>query len=337
MPWRETRDPYRIWVSEVMLQQTQVATATPYYHRFLERFPDLPALAGAPLEDVLARWAGLGYYRRARLLHAAAQAVVREHGGRVPADPGAFAALPGIGRYTQGAVLSIGFGASLPVLDGNVARVFARWTARPLQVRRPADARLLWAMAESLVPPAAAATSARSPGDWNQALMELGATVCTPRAPRCPDCPVRGQCRAFALGTPEAFPPAAARRDAERVRRVAAWIEKDGRVLLARRSGALLDGLWEPPGADVPDGASARVALRAVLRAHGLRGAIADSGVRVKHTITHRAIEIEVWTVRPAVAPPRRATLRWLAPGSRALAQSAASRKIAAAMRARRA
>ena len=152
MPWRETRDPYRVWVSEIMLQQTQVATATPYYVRFVERFPDVAALARASEQDVLAAWSGLGYYRRARMLHAAAGVGVREHAGQVPSDPTAFAALPGVGRYTLGAVLSIGFGLTLPVLDGNVARVLSRLTGRPLAVKRPADAKLLWDMAAAVMP-----------------------------------------------------------------------------------------------------------------------------------------------------------------------------------------
>ncbi|HEV2106072.1 MAG TPA: A/G-specific adenine glycosylase, partial [Candidatus Eisenbacteria bacterium] len=152
LPWRASRDPYRIWVSEAMLQQTQVTTVLPYYERFVTRFPGLRALAGAPRADVLAAWAGLGYYRRARHLHDAARIVVREHRGRVPRDPEAFGALPGVGRYTLGAVLSMGFGTPLPVLDGNVARVLARWSARPLAVRRPADAKALWAMAAALLP-----------------------------------------------------------------------------------------------------------------------------------------------------------------------------------------
>lgn len=209
LPWRRNRDPYRIWLSEMMLQQTQVATAIPYYERFLRRFPSVPALAAAPLDDVLAEWAGLGYYRRARFLHAGAQAVVREHGGVVPSDPAVFGALPGVGRYTVGAVLSMGFGSALPVLDGNVARVLSRWAAAPLAMRRPADAKRLWAMAEALVP-GAGSRAGRHPeaGAWNEALMELGATVCTPRAPACPACPVRRWCRAHALDRVHEFPPA---------------------------------------------------------------------------------------------------------------------------------
>jgi A/G-specific adenine glycosylase len=209
-----------------MLQQTQVATATPYYERFVRQFPDVATLARARRERVLAAWAGLGYYRRARHLHEAAGIVVREHAGRVPSDPVAFAALPGVGRYTLGAVLSIGFGSRLPVLDGNVARVLARLAARPLSVKRSADARVLWAMAESLLPPARRTRDGREaggraspqggdPGDWTQALMELGATGCTPRAPRCEACPVRRQCKAYSLGRQEEFPPTVARRAPE--------------------------------------------------------------------------------------------------------------------------
>src|SRR5512136_569268 len=210
LPWRGVRDPYRIWVSEVMLQQTRIATATPYYHAFLGRFPTLAALARARPADVLEAWSGLGYYRRARSLHAAAREVVREHGGRVPDDPAAFERLPGVGRYTAGAVLSIAYGRPLPALDGNAARVLSRLEALPATMRDPAGARRLWALAAARVP-------ADRPGDWNQALMELGATVCTPRAPRCAACPLRRHCRALALGRVDRLPPPAVRRAGERV------------------------------------------------------------------------------------------------------------------------
>jgi len=329
LPWRRTRDPYRVWVSEVMLQQTQVATATPFYERFVARFPDVSALAAAPADDVLAAWAGLGYYRRARHLHEAARAVVREHGGRVPSDPRAFAALPGVGRYTSGAVLSIGFGSPLPVLDGNVARVLARWTARPLQVKRPADANALWTLAESLF--AAPGAVADNPGDWNQALMELGATVCTPRAPRCADCPVRRGCRAHALGRPEAFPPAAARRAGVKLRRAVAIVEKRGRLLVARREGALLDRLWEPPGVDLAPREEAAGALGARLEALGVRATLSDTGRRVRHAITHRSIEVELWRAEPRGAWRAGARLRWADPRARDLALTALARRAWAA------
>ncbi len=328
LPWRRTRDPWAIWVSEIMLQQTQVATATPYWERFVRAWPDPRALARAPLDDVLAAWAGLGYYRRARLLHAAAGEVVREHGGEVPADPDAFAGLPGVGRYTLGAVMSIGFRRPLPVLDGNVARVFARWDAKDWQVKRPADARALWALAEARMPRTGA-----DPGAWNQSLMELGATLCTPRAPRCEACPVARWCVAHARGTPEAFPPPAARRAAERVRRAVAWIESRGRVLVTRREGALLDGLWEPPGVELAAGADAARGLAKRLRALGVRATLQPTGVRVKHSITHRAIEVELLRGRVAGRVQLRETLRWADPGARDIALTALTRKLAALAR----
>ncbi len=329
MPWRESRDAYRIWVSEIMLQQTQVSTATPYYLRFMVRFPDVAKLAAAPIDDVLAAWAGLGYYRRARMLHEAARAVVREHAGVVPLERAAFAALPGVGRYTVGAVLSISAGQALPVLDGNVARVISRWTALPLAVKRPADVKALWALAEGLMPPAAAGRRAIHPGDWNQALMELGATICKPRAPACERCPVQSHCRAYALRRVQEFPPIAERRAQEQVSRAVVLIERAGRVLVTRREGTLLDGLWEPPGVElVGDSPNAAAALRARLRELGVRARLTDTGERVKHTITHRAIEVEVWRGTPLVPVPRRVALRWAEPGSRELALTALGRHL---------
>ena len=288
-----------------MLQQTQVATARPYYGAFLRRFPTLEALAAARESQVLAAWSGLGYYRRARHLHAAARAVVREHGGRVPNDPQAFGELPGVGRYTTGAVLSIAFDRPLAVLDGNVARVLSRWFAVPAAVRDPRGARRLWSLAESLVP-------MRRPGDWNQALMELGATICLPRAPRCAECPVATWCQARASGSPEKFPPVAPRRATERVRRAVAMIERDGRVLMIRREGALLSGLWEPPGVELSPRGSARGPLVAALAAVGLQAKLEPTSRRVHHTITHRAIEVEVWKGTLQAPPPRSTRARFV-------------------------
>jgi A/G-specific adenine glycosylase len=327
MPWRGIRDPYRIWVSEVMLQQTQVDTVRPYYAAFVRRFPSIAALAAARPDAVLAAWSGLGYYRRARHLHEAVRLVVREHGGRVPDDLERFGALPGVGRYTSGAVLSIAFDQPLPVLDGNVARVLSRLHGLRASVRDPRGARRLWAIAASLVP-------MRAPGDWNQALMEMGATVCLPRAPRCGECPIAGGCRALALGRPEAYPAPAARRAVERLRRAVVVIERAGKVLMTRRRGALLEGMWEPPGVDVPPGAAPGARLRTALARLGLRARIRDTGQRVRHVITHRAIEVEVWEgALPVAAPPPRAG-RWIDPregrvGLTALAARLASRRFA--------
>src|SRR6185369_3543428 len=189
LPWRDVGDPYRTWISEIMLQQTQVDTVIPYYQRWLERFPTVQALAESPLNDVLALWEGLGYYSRARNLHRAAQQVAAERGGALPQTVDELLALPGIGRYTAGAIASIAFGVDAPVLDGNVKRVLARVFDIQTDVKSPAGARELWALAASLVP------SGRA-GDYNQALMDLGATLCTPRAPACDICPVRELCAA---------------------------------------------------------------------------------------------------------------------------------------------
>ncbi len=321
MPWRRTRDPYPVWLSEVMLQQTQVATARPYYQAFLARFPTLASLARARATDVLAAWAGLGYYRRARHLHEAARLVVREHGGLVPDDPVAFGALPGVGRYTTGAVLSICFDRPLAVLDGNVARVLARLDALPAAIRDPRGARRLWALAQALVP-------MRRPGDWNQAMMELGATICTPRAPACGRCPVRAHCRARALGRVAEFPPPGKRRAPETVRRAVALIERRGQVLMERREGALLAGLWEPPGVELADGASPRGVLQAALAALGLRARVSHTGRTVHHTITHRAISVEVWRGTLEGRAPRTARVRWVDPRGQSVPLTALARKL---------
>jgi len=288
-----------------MLQQTQVDTVRPYYAAFVRRFPSISALAAARPDAVLAAWSGLGYYGRARHLHEAARLVVREHGGRIPDDPERFGALPGVGRYTTGAVLSIAFDHRLPVLDGNVARVLSRLHGLRASVRDPRGARRLWAMAASLVP-------MRAPGDWNQALMELGATVCLPRAPRCGQCPVARGCRALALGRPEAYPTTVARRPVERLRRAVVVIERGGKLLMTQRRGVLLEGLWEPPGVEVPAGADAGARLRAALARLGLKARIRDTGRRVRHVITHRAIEVEVWEGALATTAPAVGAWRWI-------------------------
>lgn len=321
MPWRRTRDPYPVWLSEVMLQQTQVATARPYYDAFLARFPTLAALAGAKPAEVLRAWAGLGYYRRARHLHDAARTVMRDHGGRVPDGPEAFGALPGVGRYTAAAVLSICFDRPLAVLDGNVARVLSRLYAHPAAIREPRGAKWLWERAQALVP-------MRRPGDWNQAMMELGATICTPRAPACGRCPVRAQCRAYALGRVAEFPPAVVRRAQETVRRAVALIERRGRVLMKRREGALLAGLWEPPGVDLANGAPGGRALRSAMAALGLAVNVTRTERTVRHTITHRAISVEVWRGTLRGPAPRAAHMRWVDPARPTVPLTALARKL---------
>ena len=199
LPWRRTRDPYAIWISESMLQQTRTETVIPYYERFLDRFPDVDTLADAELDDVLGAWAGLGYYSRARRLHAAARVVADEFGGRLPEDAETLRTLPGVGRYTAGAVASIAFDREEPVVDGNVARVLSRLRGIRDDLKRPAVIRRLWEEASALA-------RGPHPGDLNQALMELGATVCVPRTPRCAGCPLTRRCDARRRGDAATLP-----------------------------------------------------------------------------------------------------------------------------------
>lgn len=326
LPWRRDQDPYRVWVSEVMLQQTRVETVLPYYRRFLERFPHVAALAEAPLEDLLALWSGLGYYRRARLMHAAARRVMEEHGGRFPRSVDGLLGLPGIGSYTAAAVASICFGVDVPVMDGNVERVISRLLALDdADPKATAPRRRLVAAAGDLLDP-------DRPGDGNQAMMELGATVCTPRSPRCLLCPLREPgpggpggwphagdgdvdgggpapdrypgCRALTEGDPEAFPPPRRRREPVREHRLFALVERphpdgENRLLLFRRpdDSPLLAGIWELPWVELPVEPSAAASFdpaKALTERYGATWALGDRQAEIKHGITHRAITIAI-------------------------------------------
>lgn len=256
-----------------MLQQTRVDVVVPYYNRFVLRFATVHALADARLDDVLHAWSGLGYYRRARQLHAAAEQVVRDHGGMLPADEAALRALPGIGRYTAGAIRSIAFGQAAPIVDGNVARVLSRLFALEGGPGEAAWEKRLWTLAAQLVP-------ASDPSAFNQGLMELGATVCLPRAPRCNECPLAGFCKAHALGREEKFPPAKQRAPSERIERWALVTIRpsDGAVLLRRRSKDEHNAeQWEvpviEPQSDVPTGAreSGTITHSILLRRYRIR------------------------------------------------------------------
>ncbi|HUP19541.1 MAG TPA: A/G-specific adenine glycosylase [Gemmatimonadota bacterium] len=242
MPWRETSDPYAIWVSEVMLQQTRVDAVIPYWERWMARFPTVHALAEADLGDVLRHWQGLGYYSRARNLHRAAREVRERYTGEVPGEAEELRRLPGVGEYTAGAVASIAFGRRVPAVDGNVRRVLSRLH----NLENPGSAELR-RLAHDLVP-------ADRPGDFNQALMELGATLCTPRSPRCERCPVAAWCRARALGVQEERPrPKPRKRVPEEAVETAVVVRDDRALLLVRRPEAgLLGGMWEPPGEHRP-------------------------------------------------------------------------------------
>lgn len=327
LPWRRTTDPYAIWVSEVMLQQTTVAAVVPYWERFLERFPDAASLAAGREQEVLALWSGLGYYRRAQALHQGAIAVMEHHGGRVPKETEALLGLPGIGRYTAGAIASLAFGRETPVVDGNVKRVFSRLFAMR-QGLGPAAERTYWSIAETLVRGA-------DPGDLNQAVMELGATVCTPRAPRCEACPVARWCQARARGRPTAFPARMKPAPVRIVPVAVAWIERRGRVLLQRRPyEGLLRGAWDLPAAVVASGETpARALARALSTRHGLRLETGRVLLRTKHAILATRLVIDVVEVAPVAACPRRAALRWVAlAGLDEVAISGATTKIARAV-----
>lgn len=333
LPWRaaagEAADPYRVWLSEVMLQQTRVETVKGYYARWLERFPTLAALAAAPLDEVLKAWEGLGYYSRARNFHRAAREVVARYGGRVPDEPAAFRALPGVGRYTAGAVMSIAFGRAEPLVDGNVRRVFARWLDAP----QPKDA-ALWRLAAALV-------AGERPGDLNQAVMELGATVCTPQRPRCSACPVRAHCAAHAAGTQEARPARRPARALPHEDTAVAVVEHRGGWLLVRRPlDARLGGLWEFPGTLRRRGESVEAAAERGLR-QGL-GLAVRAGERlgeVEHAFSHRRVTYRAVRCTLLGGAPRAvgwAGWAWVTPAELdGFALPAAQKKLAALAAAR--
>jgi A/G-specific adenine glycosylase len=292
-----------------MLQQTRSETVQRYYARFLGRFPTVASLARARESAVLTLWSGLGYYSRARHLHRAARRVLAAHEGRVPADPESLRALPGIGRYTAGAVASIAFGRAEPVLDGNVARVLARWFGVRGDPRSSAVQARLWELATGLV-------HGRAPGDWNQALMELGATLCTPRRPDCVRCPVGSECAARRDSAVEAIPGRTRRPATQRVRRAALVVERRSRVLLLRRdSGELLRGLWEFPAIDAREHERDEGAARRLLGELGDAGGSLRSQGRILHSIMNRRIETAVFRARVEgnVAQGLRAA-RWFRP-----------------------
>jgi len=256
LPWRKTRDPYAIWVSEVMLQQTQVATVIPYYQKFLKPFPTFRHLAKADLSKVLKVWEGLGYYSRARNLYRASKIIVNRFQGKVPDNLKDLLNLPGIGRYTAGAILSIAFNKEAPILDGNVKRVLSRLYAVSGSPGEKKTEQLLWQLSESLIPKGHA-------NSFNQALMDLGAMLCTPKDPQCSRCPLHRLCKGRASGEPERFPVKRIRKKIPHIEAVSAVIHKDGKVLLNHRSPAgLLGGLWEFPNWRIEGKQRMRMRLR---------------------------------------------------------------------------
>ena len=292
LPWRGSKDPYRIWVSEVMLQQTTVGAVLPRYLPFIERFPDVGSLARASEESVVAEWSGLGYYSRARNLHRAARVLVAEHRGELPRDPEALVELPGFGEYMAAAVASLAFGARAPAADANVTRILSRLHA----IAGPSASR---GHRRRVLDAAAALLPDRDPGDLIAAFMDLGQTICLPRRPRCGICPLVGECAAAREGAPERYPERPKLGPVVRVSYAAAHLESRGRVWLVRRPpGSWLAGTWSFPAeeGEAPD--AARRLLARDLRRRGLVLGRGEAEARAAHTIMRRRLDVEIFPAR---------------------------------------
>lgn len=329
MPFRDTRDPYAVWVSEIMLQQTTVAAVLPYWERFIQRFPTIAALADAPLDDVLHAWAGLGYYSRARNLHAAARHIVERHGGHFPHRFEDILALPGVGRYTAGAVASIALGQDRPVVDANVARVLARVEMVPGDPKGGPTRRALWDAAETLLPRGRAR-------EWNLALFDLGATICVPVSPKCGACPISRWCEAFRAGQQEEYPQLAARAPMEDRTDVAAVLrDAEGRVLLVRRpETGVWAGMWELPRVTLePDETPAAGVAHIGREILGIEVVAGPLTGTVRHTVMRQSITLHAYAVKAVDSVTERDTLRWATPEEAAgLPMAAPQRRLMTAL-----
>jgi A/G-specific adenine glycosylase len=323
LPWRRTKDPYRVWVAEIMLQQTRVDTVIPYYERFLKKFPDVRALARASGDDVLKAWENLGYYSRARHLHEAARVVVGHLGGVIPAEMDGLRKLPGVGDYSAGAILSIAFGKRVAAVDGNVIRVIARLFAIEDPVDGSKAKRRIGATAQRLVPP-------REPGHYNQALMDLGSGICTPRSPACPSCPLSAVCRARRKGVQEAIPVKKKAAAVPHREAAVAIIRNDrGEILFVKRPGrGLLGGLWGFPGGALEDGDAPAAGLRRSLRTElGLRAIPGRELLSVEHGYSHFTITVHVFVCALREAfPGSGGEVQWRWVGMKGLSRLAVSR-----------
>jgi A/G-specific adenine glycosylase len=324
LPWRATRDPYAIWVSEIMCQQTRVETVIPYWTRFLERFPDTRALAEAEEDEVLALWSGLGYYRRARLLHRGVREVVERYGGEVPEAAEERRALPGVGRYTAGAIGSIAFDREEAVVDGNVARVLSRVFVIETPIGRSDTDAALWSNAEALV-------RGERPGDLNQAMMELGARVCTPKNARCDECPLETACGARREGRVETLPVPKKKKAPARVALSAVVaLAKERRVALLRGEGALFGGLYGVPTGE----GHAREDAQLSLRSSSIRARLdAEPRGRLEHVLSHRRLDVRVWRATGARVEESETTRLVPLDGLDAIGTSTLTRKILAIVR----
>jgi len=297
LPWRQTHDPYRIWVSEIMLQQTQVATVIPYYARFLERFPTIMALAEASLDDLLAIWQGLGYYRRARAMHRAARQIVQEYDGQLPSDAKQLRALPGIGDYTAGALLSIAFGQDVPAIDGNVVRVICRLFDVADDPTHAAGKRIIVSHDRALLPVGQA-------GDFNQAMMELGALVCLPREPLCHTCPLRQDCQALARDTVNQRPLKRERAPVPHKTLAALIVKRHDRILLLHRvPQGLLGGLWELPGREYEPVQNKHALSDKLGEMLGVEFRLGAELGTIEHAYTHFGVTVHVFAANIEGAP----------------------------------
>jgi A/G-specific adenine glycosylase len=294
LPWRESVDPYRIWVAEIMLQQTQVETVIPFYKRWMRSFPDIKTLATAEEDKVLNLWEGLGYYQRAHNLHRTAKLVAERYQGMIPSDPKELEQLPGIGPYTAGAVASIGFGERSPLIDGNIRRVFCRFFNISAPIQENKTEALLWQIAADLLPE-------NDPGTFNQALMELGALVCQPRNPHCSSCPLQSECLAKIHNIQHKRPVRRSKKTLPHYQVAAGVINKDGLVLLAKRpQKGLLGGLWEFPGGTQEKGETLSETLRReILEELDLRIEVGDRIGKYSHAYTHYKVSLHAFHCKP--------------------------------------
>jgi A/G-specific adenine glycosylase len=301
LPWRTRRTPYRVWISELMLQQTRVEQARAYFLRFMRRFPTIRRLAAARREDVLKMWEGLGYYARARRAHDTARFLVGRENGRFPRTLEGLRTLPGIGPYTAAAIGSLAFGLDAAVVDGNVARVLSRAFASRREPRSPEGARWLQGVADLLLPRGSA-------GEFNEALMELGATVCAPRNPECPRCPLQRVCKARAAGRQEAYPLRPKRRRVpHKLVGAGLVVDRRGRILIARRKeGSMLGGLWEFPGGTREDGESLEACIARELKEElGIEAAVGPPLIVVRHAFSHFTMDLHAHWARIVRGRPR--------------------------------
>jgi A/G-specific adenine glycosylase len=306
LPWRREKDPYKIWVSEVMLQQTRVETVIPYFERFMQRFPTLSDLAAATEEEVMKEWEGLGYYSRIRNLHAAVKEVKAKYGGHVPAQKEAISQLKGVGSYTAGAVLSIAYGQPEPAVDGNVMRVFSRWYMIEDDIAQVKTRKAMERIASRLIPPEA-------PGDFNQALMELGATVCLPSSPYCLLCPVQEECQALAASRQKEFPHKKKKKPPRKQQVVFLLFLHEKSLLVERRpANGLLSNMWALPTLEIAEGSDSEVVIENWLQEQGLVSEDRQEIAQLEHVFSHRHWNVSLQVAHcPTMALPHAEPLQW--------------------------